>query len=273
MSKQIRKIGSVSYVGGIVPPDYHCDHCNVHGVKLWREFSGIVDTKLLCAHCVIIEEQEFFANMKEPFPEQVIDIGRFVPAIPIEDSDKFRAWNAAGEAGTAWWKKLPTTLPNYEVFDLAEFETAINLNAFGITLKPILKAVTVANELGLKFIPSAWIAYIQSGWRISEHLGDYVWLRPLKSGSMSVAGLVKDIDLDITRLLDTKMDLGTDIGRVLRSHYPGKQDVGKIFYLQSELSLGEKNGKIVTKENFLNIDPIDIRGWVEVGEFDVVDMD
>jgi hypothetical protein len=273
MSEKIRKVGSVGYLGGIVPPDYHCDHCNIHGVKLWHEFSKLIETKLLCAHCVAIEEKELFVHLAKSFPEQVISIGKFVRAIPVEDSDMFCSWNSAGEAGTAWWKRLPTTLPNYEVFDLAEFEEAINLGAFGITLKPILKAVTVAKELDLKFMPSAWIAYIQSGWRIADHLDNYIWLRPLRSGSMSVEGLVKDIDLDIKRLLDTKMDLGTDIGKVLRSHYPSKQDVGKIFYIQSELAFNEKNGKIVSRENFLKLDPIDVRGWVEVGEFDVVDMD
>lgn len=280
MSEKIRKVGEVNYALNKIPLDYRCDHCNIHGVKLWREYQTIATaTKLLCAHCAGKNQGEDVGQIDErgriisKIAGRTDQIGNLLPAVPVEGDDTYWGYTSVPEDGVDWWKNLPNTLNNYEVSDLAELEAALSFYPLGITIKPILKAVNAAKELGMKFIPKAWITYIESGWRIVDRLGEFVWVKPLPSGSMSIVGLVKEMNLDIMRLLDTKRDFGSDIKNELRNYFPKKSDVGKIFYLQTEADFNEKKGKIVTREELLAIDPSEIRSWVEISEFDIIDVE
>ncbi len=158
-----------------------------------------------------------------------------------------------------------------EFFDLKEVEKKVtSLIPYGIKLKPVLKAISVAKELGLNFIPKAWIVYIQTGWRIVDRPDGFTWLKPLPSGTMSAQGLVVDLYLDVNCLLDTKRDLGVTTVNVLRDYFPKKQDIGKIFFIQTE-AINQK-GQILDREDFLKINPNEVHSWVEVSELDVIDV-
>lgn len=272
--EKARNLKGVDYTLCETSLDYYCNHCLASGVKLFREYAAIKSSaKLLCKHCAVIEKNGDSTQIIESLSKQSIDDTDLVPAIFSEDDDKFYPWNAIPKAGITWWINLPTNLADYPLFDLAELEAKVDLSDFEITLTPLLKAVSVAKELGMKFIPKAWIVYIQSGWRIVDHLNGFTWIKPLPSGSMSVVGLITEKRLDIKRLLDTKKDLGLDIKNELRNYFPKRHDIGKIFYLKSEVLVNEKKGKIVTREELLKINPSEIRSWMEIDDFDVIDFE
>jgi hypothetical protein len=105
-----RRVSIVNYKAiGMVPEDYKCDHCEAHGVKLWRQFQTTADqTNLLCAECAEVEGRE--ANHKHwqsPFKKGIgKQIGLYIPAIPIEGDNTY--WEIPiPEDGWAWWNSLP----------------------------------------------------------------------------------------------------------------------------------------------------------------------
>lgn len=104
-----RKIGLVDYTKIIVPEDYSCDLCGVHGVKLWREIATpVVSTRLLCARCAETDQQKKYEQgWKSSFLLGGNSIGIFTPAIPIEGQDSFWGNTSTPDHGFAWWKKLP----------------------------------------------------------------------------------------------------------------------------------------------------------------------
>ncbi len=67
------------------------------------------------------------------------------------------------------------------------------------------------------------------------------------------------------QLLDMKLDSFGSTKRLLREMKICKEDLGKIFYSDPE----KKRGTIVSREDFQKMNPDEIGGWTEIGEFDV----
>jgi hypothetical protein len=65
--------------------------------------------------------------------------------------------------------------------------------------------------------------------------------------------------------LDKKRDDFGATSKLLEKTNLTEADVGKIFYTDP----GKKNGKIVSAEDFLKLDPEDIGGWIAIGELDI----
>jgi hypothetical protein len=274
MSEKNRKVGEVNYATNKIPKDYRCDYCNVHGVKLWREYNTIADaTKLLCVHCTKIDQQESVAKFGgRCFPEYGDQIGSFIPAVPTEGDDTYWGYTSVPEDGVNWWKNLSTEIGGYKVVNLAEFEKIINSSEW-IIMDQIIVVISVCQDLGLRYFPEAWIPYIQSGWRLIKQLDSWMWGRPLPSGSISLHGEVKYTQLDVSRLLDTKRDFSNSLNKILVNYRPGKKDVGKIFYLKAEPGINEKPGVITTREKLLQVDPLEIRFWIEITDLDIIDVE
>ena len=139
-----------------------------------------------------------------------------------------------------------------------------------VKINSLENAILAAKTLGMEEIPWAWIKFIQCGWEIRPaHCvgeGDWVWMKPNPAGTMDMSDYVGRHEVNITRLLDTKRDSFTSITQKrLKKLKPGEKDVGKIFYTYP---LSEE-GIIVSREDFLQLDPADIGWWIEIGEFDI----
>lgn len=67
------------------------------------------------------------------------------------------------------------------------------------------------------------------------------------------------------QLLNAKLDFSLATKRSLHLVKPTKDDIGKIFYLDSR----ERMGKIVTRDEFLCLPAENIGAWKEINKFDI----
>jgi len=114
--KKKRKVGSVNYYHGTVPPDYKCDDCGATGVKLWRKSHTFADyTQLLCAKCTGKLQKEDISTLDEDGMiissikgiGKTDNIGWYVPAIPVPGDDTYWGYTSVPPDGATWWRKLP----------------------------------------------------------------------------------------------------------------------------------------------------------------------
>lgn len=91
--------------GDEIPPEYKCDQCRTHGVRLYRDYQTFADaTRLLCTACAETAGSE----PRKVDPEHPDQIGRMVAAVPTEDGDAFWGYTSVPWRGVYWWRSLPT---------------------------------------------------------------------------------------------------------------------------------------------------------------------
>ncbi len=131
-------------------------------------------------------------------------------------------------------------------------------------------AITAAKSLGKNEVPENWLAYLRAGWKIEQiHCscgGSWAWLKPAINGLFYNNGCVCHHNPDVSRLLDTKQDSSATMHKLLTKLLPRKEDVGKIFYVSPKAD----NGTIVSRKDFLKLDPCSIGWWMEINEFHVI---
>lgn len=66
-------------------------------------------------------------------------------------------------------------------------------------------------------------------------------------------------------LLNAKRETGGPTNDLLKQAKITKEDVGKKFYSDPEY----KVGKIISGEDFTKVNPDDVGGWCDIGEFNV----
>jgi len=140
-----------------------------------------------------------------------------------------------------------------------------------IKLLNLQNAINAANELGLTEVPWTWLKYMQSGWEIRPIScscgGNWSWLRPRPSGGKDMCGCVCHNELVISKLIDTKLDAFSSLTKkALKKVKPTASDIGKIFYTFPE----SEAGFIITRQEFIKLDPAEIGWWTEVDNFDVL---
>ena len=142
-------------------------------------------------------------------------------------------------------------------------------------------ALQVAKELGLKTIPPIWLKLLESNWEIRKNTyecgSNWGWFRPTPSGELrgakSSAGCVCHAEFSIRQLIELKKDASQITERRLQQLQSQKDpaerlaDIGKIFYSHP----GKETGQIVTRDEFLLMDPAYIGWWLEVNEFNCGD--
>jgi len=139
-----------------------------------------------------------------------------------------------------------------------------------IKLSHLQNAISAAKELGLAEVPWAWLKYMQSEWVIEPTScscgGNWAWLKPRPSGAKDMHGCVCHHELDLSKLTDTKLDTISSLTKkALKKVSPTASDIGKIFYTFP----GSDTGAIVSQQEFVKLDSVEIGWWVEVGDFDV----
>ena len=90
----------------MIPADYTCAGCGVHGVKLWREYqTAAVHNSLSCGDCAAKSQG------REVDLSEGDQIGWRVPAVPTLDPDApWWGYTSVPAEGCAWWKALPLRL-------------------------------------------------------------------------------------------------------------------------------------------------------------------
>ncbi len=88
----------------MIPHDYKCSACGVHGVKLWRQSSVFADAvTLMCGDCTV-RDQGHALDLSQS--DQCW--GR-CPAIP-DLAGSWWGYTSVPPEGCAWWKALPLRL-------------------------------------------------------------------------------------------------------------------------------------------------------------------
>lgn len=103
----------VDYSSRKTPSSYACGVCKKTGVKLWRDYGGMLSTQTLrCIGCAATEEGVSVRRMR-PDGTHMQDgrmstwIGRLIPAIPTDENDNFWTFWSIPARAWAWWKRLP----------------------------------------------------------------------------------------------------------------------------------------------------------------------
>lgn len=137
-------------------------------------------------------------------------------------------------------------------------------------IRQMENAITAAKSLGKNEVPENWLAYLRAGWQIEPWRcncgGQWTWLKPTILGRYNVQDCVCHHDPDVSRLLDTKQDSSATMHKLLTKLLPRNEAVGKIFYISPKAD----NGTIVSREDFLKLDPYSIGWWMEIDEFHVI---
>lgn len=139
-----------------------------------------------------------------------------------------------------------------------------------IKLLNLENAISAAKELSFNGVPWSWLKYMQSGWVIEPTScscgGHWAWLKPRPSGAQNMHGCVCHNILDVSRLTDTKLDMLSSLTKkALKKASPTTSDIGKIFYTFP----GSDAGTIISRQEFVKLDPVEIGWWVEVDDVDV----
>lgn len=140
-----------------------------------------------------------------------------------------------------------------------------------IRLMTMRNALKAARELNKKGVPKVWMKYIQCGWEIHKDScacgGNWAWMRPRPSGAMQMYGCVCHNELDERKILDTKENSFSNLVRkAIKKVNPSADDVGKIFYTYP----GAEEGTIISRQEFVKLDPVNVGWWTEISELDVV---
>lgn len=112
--------GKIDYSSNIVPDNYKCTTCGIHGCKLWREYQVFADmTELVCCDCAGKSQKEDVSQIDDaglrPLNPEIYgsnqrtdNIGWRIPAVPTTDGSTFWGYTSVPDDGVLWWKKLPT---------------------------------------------------------------------------------------------------------------------------------------------------------------------
>lgn len=128
------------YVAGTVPAGYICADCGAAGVKLWRDYSVVLERiKLWCAPCAcarmeVVDDVDSDGYRPNVSSTRSVCIEELVPAIPTEENDTFWGYSSVPEEGVKWWRRLPTRLsrkeqnPEATTMDVTTKEQAIKVS-------------------------------------------------------------------------------------------------------------------------------------------------
>lgn len=88
-----------------IPPEYKCDECGAHGVRLYRDYQTIARaTRLLCTK----HAETAGSEPRKVDAERPDQIGWMVAAVPTEDGETFWGFTSVPWNGVFWWRSLPT---------------------------------------------------------------------------------------------------------------------------------------------------------------------
>ena len=103
----------------VIPDSYKCSRCNLHGVKLWRQYNTFVDhLELLCWRCADPASKpdnegyvtDIDLNIRtDQLNDKVGHTGSLVPAVVTEEGVGFWGYTSVPIKGCAWWRALPTS--------------------------------------------------------------------------------------------------------------------------------------------------------------------
>ncbi len=111
-----RNVSNVNYDSLVCPPDYKCDKCGAHGVRLYRDYQTFADhTRLLCTKCTIrsqkfnaIDDNRYglYGDLNDP-KNILYQIKWMVAAVPVEGDDTYWGYTSVPQRGVIWWERLP----------------------------------------------------------------------------------------------------------------------------------------------------------------------
>lgn len=103
----------------VIPDSYKCSRCNLHGVKLWRQYNTFVaHLQLLCWKCADPNskpDNKGYVNDTElnirtdQLNDKIGCTGSLVPAVITEEGTGFWGYTSVPVKGCAWWRALPTS--------------------------------------------------------------------------------------------------------------------------------------------------------------------
>ncbi len=103
------RIGKIDYGSTTPPRGYRCTVCDVHGVRLWRQYQTCASAiELMCCDCAALDQGKLGKDDRSHSLDDDGDqIGWMIPAVPTEEGDTYWGYTSVPQAGCDWWYALP----------------------------------------------------------------------------------------------------------------------------------------------------------------------